>query len=120
MGDAYAKAGCERYGLTAHTRGEFAACLREAGGRDVPLAARAARAYLDVAFFHPFADGNARAALLTLVYVLAREGVLLAEVGPLQTTRYADDPMGAADLATLIGVLNRRRRRVLTVRGVGG
>ncbi|MEU0059386.1 Fic family protein [Streptomyces sp. NPDC006334] len=32
------------------------------------MAARAARAYLDVAFFHPFTDGNARTALLTLVH----------------------------------------------------
>ncbi|MER7184428.1 Fic family protein [Streptomyces hyaluromycini] len=107
--DAYAKAGRERYGLTSHTQADFASCLRETTDPDVPLAARAARAYLDVAFFHPFADGNARAALLTLVHVLAREDIVLPEVGPLQTTRYADDPAGAADLATLIGVLNRRR-----------
>lgn len=107
-GDAHAKGGRERYGLTARTREDFAACLREAADPDVPLAGRAARAYLDVAFFHPFDDGNARAALLTLVHVLAREDVVLPEVGPLQTTRYADDPEGAADLATLIGVLHRR------------
>jgi hypothetical protein len=110
-GDAYAKAGRERYGLTPRTQSEFADCLREATDPGVPLAARAARVYLDVAFFHPFADGNARAALLTLVHVLAREDIVLPEVGALQTTRYADDPAGAADLATLIGVLNRSRRQ---------
>ncbi|WP_078911255.1 Fic family protein [Streptomyces sp. NRRL WC-3742] len=109
VGDAYAKAGRERYGLTSRTRADFDSCLCEATDPDVPLAARAARAYLDVAFFHPFADGNARAALLTLVHVLAREGVVLPEVGPLQIARYADDRAGAADLAVLIGVLNRRR-----------
>ncbi|MGW2846313.1 Fic family protein [Streptomyces sp. NPDC001274] len=109
VGDAYAKAGRERYGLTPRTQADFDGCLRETTDPDIPLAARAARAYLDVAFFHPFTDGNARAALLTLVHVLAREDVVLPEVGPLQTTRYADDPAGAADLATLIGVLNRRR-----------
>ncbi|MET8696005.1 Fic family protein [Streptomyces bauhiniae] len=108
-GDAYAKDGRERYALTAHTGADFAACLREATTSDLPLAARAARAYLDVAFFHPFVDGNARAALLTLAHVLAREGVVLPEVGPLQVTRYADDAAGAADLAQLVGVLNRRR-----------
>ncbi|MFF3956469.1 Fic family protein [Streptomyces sp. NPDC001890] len=107
--DAHAKAGRERYGLTPHTQADFDSCLRETTDPDVPLAARAARAYLDVAFFHPFTDGNARAALLTLVHVLAREDIVLPEVGPLQTTRYADDPAGAADLAVLIGVLNRRR-----------
>ncbi|MEU6197909.1 Fic family protein [Streptomyces sp. NPDC047061] len=109
--DAYAKDGRERYGLTSRTPADFASCLRETTDPDLPLAARAARVYLDVAFFHPFADGNARAALLTLVHVLAREGVVLPEVGPLQTTRYADDPAGAADLAALIGVLNRPRYR---------
>ncbi|MFI5800643.1 Fic family protein [Streptomyces sp. NPDC051677] len=83
--------------------------MHEAADPGVPLAGRAARVYLDVAFFHPFTDGNARAALLTLVHVLAREDVVLPEVWPLQTIRYADDPAGAADLATLIGLLNRRR-----------
>lgn len=38
--------------------------------------------YLDVAFFHPFADGNARAALVALVHVLAREGIVPPEAGP--------------------------------------
>ncbi|WP_157435647.1 Fic family protein [Actinospica robiniae] len=107
-GDAYAKGGRERYGLSPHTWSDFDACLREAADPGVPLAARGARVYLDVAFFHPFSDGNARAALLTLVHVLARDGIVLPEVGPLQITRYADDPAGAADLAALIGVLNRR------------
>ncbi|MFE3902825.1 Fic family protein [Streptomyces sp. NPDC059153] len=109
VSDAYAKAGRERYGLTPRTQADFDSCLHETTDPNIPLAARAARAYLDVAFFHPFTDGNARAALLTLVHVLAREEIVLPEVGPLQTTRYADDLAGAADLATLIGVLNRRR-----------
>lgn len=108
VGDAYAKGGRERYGLTPRTRADLDSCLRAATDPVLPLAARAARAYLDVAFFHPFTDGNARAALLALVHVLAREGIVLPEVGPLQTTRYADDAAGAADLAVLIGVLNRR------------
>ncbi|MFJ8882418.1 Fic family protein [Streptomyces sp. NPDC102402] len=107
-GDAYAKRGRERYGLTAGTPGDFARCLKESGDRTVPLEARAARAFLDVAFFHPFADGNARAALLALTFVLARERVFLAEVEPLQTTRYADDAAGAADLALLVRILVRR------------
>ncbi|MER7761605.1 Fic family protein [Streptomyces sp. NPDC097619] len=108
-GDAYAKGGRERYGLTPRTRAAFESCLRAATDPDLPAAARAARAALDVAFFHPFADGNARASLLVLVHVLAREGIVLPEVGPLLTTRYADDPAGAADLALLIGLLHRGR-----------
>ncbi|WP_432103751.1 Fic family protein [Streptomyces sp. bgisy091] len=107
-GDAYAKRGRERYALTDRTRADLDACLRESGAPDEPLVARAARTYLDVAFFHPFEDGNGRAALLALTYVLARERVFLSEVGPLQTTRYADDPAGAADLALLVSVLVRR------------
>lgn len=73
------------------------------------MPARAARACLDVAFLHPYVDGSARAVLLTSVHVLAREDVVLPEVGPLQVTRYADGAEGAVDLATLIGVLTRRR-----------
>ncbi len=106
-GDAFAKGGRERYALTPHTRRDFDRCLRDSADPDVPLASRAARAYLDVAFFHPFPDGNARLALLTLAHVLELEGVRLDRVGPLQTTRYADDSDGAADLAVLVAVLIR-------------
>ncbi|MFG3115637.1 Fic family protein [Streptomyces sp. NPDC048197] len=110
-GAAYAKHGRERYPLTPHTRADFARCLREGDEAGVPLPARAARTFLDVAFHHPFPDGNGRAALLALTFVLAREGVVLDEVGPLQTTRYADDPDGAADLAVLVGILVRATER---------
>ncbi|GHE26633.1 Fic family protein [Streptomyces hydrogenans] len=107
QGDAFAKGGRERYALTSHTQNDFERCLRDSADPRVPLAARAARAYLDVAFFHPFPDGNARLAMLTLAYVLELEGVRLDHVGPLQTTRYADDDAGAADLAALVLVLIR-------------
>lgn len=106
-GDAFAKGGRERYALTPHTQRDFERCLRESADPRVPLASRAARAYLDVAFFHPFPDGNARLAMLTLAYVLELEGVRLDQAGPLQTTRYADDAAGAADLAALVSVLIR-------------
>ncbi|MFD8015971.1 Fic family protein [Streptomyces sp. NPDC058955] len=106
-GDAFAKGGRERYALTSHTQRDFERCLRDSADPRVPLASRAARAYLDVAFFHPFPDGNARLAMLTLGYVLELEGVRLDQVGPLQTTRYADDAAGAADLAALVVVLIR-------------
>ncbi|SEE21694.1 Fic family protein [Streptomyces sp. TLI_105] len=105
--DSFAKGGRERYALTSHTQLDFEHCLRESADPRVPLASRAARAYLDVAFFHPFPDGNARLAMLTLAYVLELEGVRLDQVGPLQTTRYADDDAGAADLAALVFILIR-------------
>ncbi|MFJ8821663.1 Fic family protein [Streptomyces sp. NPDC102467] len=104
---AFAKGGRERYGLTASVPEVFDDCLTQAteAGSAVPLPARAARAYLDVCFFHPFDDGNGRAALLALGFVLAREGVVLDEVGPVQVRRYADDPAGAQALARLVHVL---------------
>ncbi len=104
---AFAKGGRERYGLCAETPAQFDECLRQATDIDtvLPLPARAARAYLDVCFFHPFDDGNGRAALLALAFVLAREGVVLDEVGPIQIRRYAEDASGARALARLIHVL---------------
>ncbi|MFE9727345.1 hypothetical protein ACFYQ5_28065 [Streptomyces sp. NPDC005794] len=47
----------------------------------LPASDRAARACLDVCFFHPFDDGNASSAFLALLFVLAREGVALNGVG---------------------------------------
>jgi hypothetical protein len=104
---AFAKGGRERYGVCEKTREQFEECLAQATATvtDVPLPARAARAYLDVCFFHPFEDGNGRAALLTLGFVLAREKVFLDEIGPLRVPRYADDSIGALSLARLIHVL---------------
>ncbi|WP_435642240.1 Fic family protein [Streptomyces sp. H49] len=102
---AFAKGGRERYGLASDTQALFEHCLSESVQPDLPLPSRAARAYLDILFFHPFEDGNARARMLALAFVLAREGVLLDQVHPLQTTRWADDAEGAADLARLLAIL---------------
>ncbi|HEX8867982.1 MAG TPA: Fic family protein [Lentzea sp.] len=102
---AFAKNGRERYGLDAGTRARFDACLAESGQGDLPLTARAARAYLDVCFFHPFDDGNARAAFLTVVFVLAREDVALNGVGLLRRiTFHADDPKDPLNLARSIEI----------------
>ncbi|MEV7500547.1 Fic family protein [Streptomyces sp. NPDC093018] len=118
---AFAKEGRERYGLSAETPLLFEACLAESGDPDVPLTARAARLYLDVCFFHPFHDGNGRAALLALGFVLAQEDILLDEVGPIQIRRYTDDPVGAASLAGIIHTLAMatERRGQLSVCGPG-
>ncbi|MFI5530740.1 Fic family protein [Kitasatospora sp. NPDC051853] len=98
---AFAKGGRERYGIGPGTRARLDACL--AGSADVaglPLAVRAARAYLDVCFFHPFDDGNARAGFLAMVFVLAREGCALDSVLLLRRTSYrADAPQDALGLA---------------------
>ncbi|GAB1689724.1 Fic family protein [Krasilnikovia sp. M28-CT-15] len=114
-GPAFAKNGRDRYGLHADTQQRYASCLSEAADQTIPVAARAARAYLDVAFFHPYDDGNARLGGLLLHYLLLRAGVELDEVRPILTTiRRADDPQGAADLARLIhGIAIATHRRWL-------
>ncbi|WP_335979242.1 Fic family protein [Streptomyces sp. CA2R106] len=108
---AFAKGGQERYGLAADTRTRFERCLSESTQADLPLPARAARAYLDVLFFHPFEDGNARAAMLALAFLLAREGVFLRDARPVAVMRWADDAEGAADLAVLLGILTTAAER---------
>ncbi|WP_344607003.1 Fic family protein [Streptomyces glaucus] len=113
---AFAKSGRERYGIGPDTRARLDACLAESARdaeRPLPLTARAARAFLDVCFFHPFDDGNARCAFLTLVFVLAREGVALDGVGLLRRVSFrADEPQDALTLARYIDVhLTETRRR---------
>ena len=101
---AYAKQGRERYGLDQDTPARFDVCLRQATHQpDIPLAARAARAYLDVCFFHPFPDGNSRAALLVLDFILTREHMTLDYAAPVfVVARRADDTDGAIAFARLI------------------
>ncbi|MFF1542720.1 cell filamentation protein Fic [Streptomyces sp. NPDC058291] len=105
---AFAKRGRERYGVGPDTRARLDACLAESatdGGRPLPLTARAARAYLDVCFFHPFDDGNARSAFLTLVFVLAREGVTLSGASLLRHVTFrATEPQDALTLARYVDV----------------
>jgi hypothetical protein len=103
---AYAKGGRERYGDGPHLRDRFQACLAQSDAPDLPLAALAARLYLDVCFFHPFEDGNARSAFLALTFVLARAGIVLDQVAPIRRIqRRADDPEDALALANLVAIL---------------
>ncbi|WP_053648521.1 Fic family protein [Streptomyces sp. XY431] len=96
---AFAKGGGERYGIGPDTRARLDACLAQAADGRLSLAARAARAHLDVCFFHPFDDGNARAALLTLLFVLARAEVTLDSVVLVRRFGHrADDPQDALGL----------------------
>lgn len=105
-GVAYAKGGRERYGLAPDTAQRYAGCLDEATDPSVPLPSRAARVYLDTAFVHPFPDGNGRAAMLCLYFVLCRDGVVIDLAAPaLAVARRADDLPGTLDLVRLIEVL---------------
>ncbi|MEU3838772.1 Fic family protein [Streptomyces sp. NPDC028635] len=112
---AFAKRGRERYGIGPDTRARLDACLAESArhiDRPVSLTARAARAYLDVCFFHPFDDGNARSAFLTLVFVLAREGVALDGVSLLRRLTFqADEPQDALILTRYLDVHLAETRR---------
>ncbi|MEU7903509.1 Fic family protein [Actinoplanes sp. NPDC049118] len=111
-GAAYAKGGRERYGLEPGTRRRFEACLAEATDPLVPLPSRAARVYLDVAFVHPFPDGNARAALLCLYFVLRRDRVTIDLAAPVLTVvRRTGDLPGTLDMIRLMEVLIAATRR---------
>jgi len=109
---AFAKRGRERYGVDVQIEQRFRECLTDSRDPAVPLAARAARVYLDVCFVHPFDDGNARAAMLACYHVLARDGVVVDQAAPLLTvSRPANDPRGALALIRLIEILISATRR---------
>jgi hypothetical protein len=102
-GPAWAKRGRERYHWEPGLPEQFERHLAEANDARTPLASRAARAYLDICFYHPFDDGNGRAALLTLAFLLERENVVLERAAPiLRTAWYAHDRRAAAALTRLI------------------
>ncbi|MER7175013.1 Fic family protein [Streptomyces mesophilus] len=108
---AYAKRGRERYGLVPGTQIRFDSCLSDAFEPGLPLTARAARAHLDVCYFHPFADGNGRAAFLVLVYVLARADITLGDVRLLRRVTFqVDSPEDPLILARYIDILLRANR----------
>lgn len=101
--DAFSRAGTERYGRPADLEALLGRCLAEATSADLPTAARAARAYLDVLYLHPFPDGNARAARVVLDYVLWRDRQVLGLVDPIfAVARSALDPGGPAQLVIAI------------------
>jgi len=105
--DAWAKGGRERYGRGPRTPAEFERCLGQAAdGSPIPCAARA---YLDVCFFHPFDDGNARAARLALDWVLTRAGLALRVADPIfSLPRWADDEPGVYAFMALLAALTAR------------
>lgn len=109
---AWAKGGRDWYAYRPDLPEAFDACLAEATDPGVPLPSRAARVYLDVAFFHPFADGNARSAALALYFVLARDGVVLDQAASLLTIiRPAGDTRGAEAMARHVAALAEQTRR---------
>ncbi len=107
--DAYARAGRVRYAAMDDLARVVAAAIAEANS-DEPVAIRAARVYLDLCFYHPFADGNGRAARLALDHVLTRAGRALHQAEPIVAlARAADDRHGASALAFAIHRLSGPR-----------
>lgn len=103
-GPAHGKGGAEVYGVALLPR--FPHALAEIDDTSVPLIVRAARVYLDVCFFHPLADGNARAARLALDFVLSRGGVRFDLVAPLfLVPRPAGDPRSHQALVRTMSTL---------------
>lgn len=94
-----AEGGRERYGIGPETQDQFNACLAQSEfdpNHPLSVSVRAACVYLDVCFFHPFDDGNARSAFLAALFVLAREGIVLENLGTLRWfSFYATDPEDA-------------------------
>lgn len=106
---AYAKGGREAY-APQHLQ-QLDNCLKQALGHESP-ALRAARVYLDVCFFHPFSDGNARAARLALDFVLTKAGLWLCVPEPIFClSRSVSDETGARSLAELIDRLSAPRNQ---------
>ncbi|CAE7564216.1 unnamed protein product, partial [Symbiodinium sp. CCMP2456] len=104
--DAYAKKGRECYPIDLGTEDRFKALLEEANDQSKPLALRAARAYLDVCFFHPFDDANSRMARLVLDFILICEGVVLRTVDPVFLFgKSAKDGVGAVKLVEVVSKL---------------
>ena len=75
---AFAKGGAERYSLDNDLLDQRLQVLG-----DQPPLARALRAYLDILFFHPYDDGNSRAARLAFHFFLGRDGPDLRIADPL-------------------------------------
>jgi prophage maintenance system killer protein len=108
--DAFAKAGRERYGRPSRQTTAIERALADARTRETPTV-RAARVYLDVCFFHPFDDGNARAARLALDHVLTSAGLALHVADPVFALARAADDEGAWWLAQVLAQLVGDRPR---------
>ena len=106
-GDAFAKEGRERYPLLPKTPKQFKSLLLQANEQDTCPVEIAARVYLDICFFHPFEDGNARAARLALEYVLTLHRFALILTDPI--FRFARSPNDFHFSGTLRCVVGRRQ-----------
>ncbi|MGE3674290.1 MAG: Fic family protein [Polyangiaceae bacterium] len=104
--DARAHGGAERYALDTRTQRRFERCLAQTTDDSLTPIARAARVYLDICFFHPFPDGNARSARLALDFVLTSHGLALHSAEPVfLAARRASDPYGPGMMQFVVDYL---------------
>ena len=82
-GVAFSKGGLEVYGYHPDLQRAFSQKIKQDGQEELHPLVKSIRLYLDVCFFHPFQDGNARAARLALQLILQRDNVFLKSLGPL-------------------------------------
>lgn len=75
QGDAHAKT--DRYAWFPQLESMFCRKIAADAKSEVNSIAKAVRLYLDIIFFHPFPDGNARAARLWFEFILRRDRVNL-------------------------------------------
>lgn len=94
-----------RYAYSPDLPARFETAIAEANGADTE-AVRAVRVYLDICFFHPFADGNARSARLALDYVLTCAGLGLHAIDPIiVVARSTDDTSGVYTMTGMLRLL---------------
>jgi hypothetical protein len=94
--------GTHRYAMRVDLHDRMVRALAAPG----PLVVRAARLYLDICFFHPFVDGNARAARLALDHWLTLNDYAIQDAGPIfRLARTADDVPGAWGFAAALDLL---------------
>ncbi len=82
-GDARTVARSERYALLSDLESMFVRKVEADAEDSAHDALKGIRLYLDLLFVHPFEDGNARAALLWLVYFYWRSGRRLPQLARL-------------------------------------
>lgn len=105
---AFGKQGREKYGFHPDIKELFVQRLLEHQTTTLPPAVRAARAYLDVCFFHPFPDGNARAARLAFDYILTASNLSLKDARPIFCfARFAGNATQYRRFAALIATLSQ-------------
>ena len=80
---AHANSRMETYGCHPKLEAAFVRKLASDAAEELHPLLHACRLYLDVRFFHPFADGNGAAARLALQWALQQGGVRLPELTPL-------------------------------------